>query len=102
MRSTNYVMIYALEKIYILNEIFKNNLAHGANYKAEFSELGFALDKTCIPFKHRALNHNTTILIRIPEWTISVNPFPCSIVRFEWCDFLKIFESPDHDFLLNF
>ena len=51
-----------LKKIYNANEIFKNktwycgNLAHGANYKAEFWELGFAFDKTVIPIKHKALS----------------------------------------------
>ena len=55
MTSTNYVMINALAKIYNVNAIFKSkmrycsNLAHGDTYKAEFSELGFALDKTLIP-----------------------------------------------------
>ena len=41
MRSTNYVMTNGLKKIYNANIIF-SNLAHGANYEVEFSEL----DKT--------------------------------------------------------
>ena len=79
-----------LKKIYNVNKIFKTktwycgNLAHRAYYKVEFSELAFALNKTLIPFKHRALNHSTAILIQIPDETFSVNPPPCSIDILIW------------------
>ena len=46
--------------------------------RQHFHNLVLLLMKCLFTLKHRALNHITTILFRIPHSTISVTPPPCS------------------------
>ena len=46
--------------------------------RQDFQNLVVLLIKLLFPLiKYRALNHSTMIVIRISDWTISVNPYPC-------------------------